>query len=82
MLVAEKLETVRNYIASKPGHELDRWGHIKYEQNGREYRFKFMTNVIRKEGRVKYDDGSKGWIRLKTYNVSDAYKTLRFKRLI
>lgn len=82
MLVAEKLEAVRDYIASKPGHERNRWGHVHVEANGKEYRYKFMTNVIRKELKIKYEDGSSGWIRIKSYNISDAYKNLVNKDLI
>ena len=82
MKVSEKLEVVKQYIASKPGHELNRWGHVHLEARGREYRFKFLTNVVRKEIKVRYDDGSSSWMRVKTYNINDAYKNLVNKQLV
>lgn len=82
MKVSEKLEVVKQYIASKPGHELNRWGHVHLEARGREYRFKFLTNVVRKEIKVRYVDGSSSWMRVKTYNINDAYKNLVNKQLV
>lgn len=82
MKVAEKLEVVKNYVAGKTGHTVNRYGHIHVESQGREYRYKFLTNVMRKEVKVRYDDGSTSWMRVNSYNINDAYKNLVNTKLV
>ena len=78
MNIEQKRDLVRNALVNNnSGHVADRWGHVHYTstETGRDYRYKFMKNVIRLEAPVRYD-GSKGWIRLKSYNVSKVYAAM------
>jgi len=46
--------------------ELDKFGHLKKEVNGKQYRFKLSRVAVRYESQVIHDDGSKSWIRLRS----------------
>jgi len=79
---AEKVKLVREYIAESKGATVDRWGHVKFSKNNKEYRYKFMKNVFRFEVKVHHDHGAPDWVRIKSYNITDSYRVLKSKKLI
>ncbi len=79
---AEMMDGVRASIASRQGVEADRWGHVRFKKNNRDYRFKFLKNVIRYEVLVRHEHGSPDWIRIKSYPVGSAYANLKKQGLL
>lgn len=74
----EKIVALRHHFSTKLNAPVDRFGHIKYKKNGRLYRYKFLTNVIRREvqvihARTKYSPQTKEWVRVQSIGVSRAY---------
>lgn len=60
-------EEVRDFILSKPGWKVDRWGHIQNEEGTR--RWKFGKKALRYEVKVRhkgteYTKPSNEWIRI------------------
>ena len=53
------------------GFERDAWGNYKKMRDGKLVRIKFMTQVARFEVKI-----GERWIRLKSYNINQAVKTL------
>lgn len=68
-----KKEVIRRFILKKTSNgEVDRWGHIKYQEGNSLYRYKLMENVIRLE--IKHTDiKNDTWMRLKSYNFNKVY---------
>lgn len=79
---AEMIDAVRASVAKRQGVPVDRYGHVRFKKNNRDYRFKFMKNVIRYEVLVRHEHGSPDWVRIQSYPVKTSYANLKKKGLL
>ena len=64
-------EAIINWATSR-GWELDRYGNLQKEVNGKQYRLKLSSVAVRNEVKVNHSDGTSEWMRL----ISGYYKDL------
>lgn len=73
MKTNELKEAIRQFFEQQQRTETDRWGNIKFELGGKQFRIKFQAYTFRRE--IKAGDR---WVRLNTWKYRDFYQAVLY----
>lgn len=69
----EKRRVVAHYLRDKlKNATIDRWGHVKVENEYGQFRYKVCERVVRLERKVRIVDHDE-WTRIKSYSLKKIY---------